>query len=176
MKQCRGAEYIEYSTPSSLSGWGNFWFYAKNLSPSLPEHQEGAPVPSKSWNGEVDDEDMAQIQDLLKKIKGHRQAGVTGATVVWSWLQRRIQPLQRRANFGYHYGGEEDPSRMSRMAMFEATALKYLKKAVGVTAIPVIPELFSADNAPLPVSCFSRSSCCLNYLMYHLKPFFSVVE
>jgi hypothetical protein len=54
---------------------------------------------------------------------------------------------------------------MSQMAMFDATTLKYLKKAVGVTAIPVVPELFSADNAPLPVSTFSLDSCYLIIMM-----------
>ncbi|KAG2658157.1 hypothetical protein PVAP13_1KG265800 [Panicum virgatum] len=122
----------------------------KNLSPSLPDHREDAPVPTESWKEEVDDIDMPQIQDLLKKIRTRREAGVTGATIVWSWLQRRIQSLQRRPNFGYHYTGEGDLSRMSQMEIFEATALKYLKKAVGVTTVPVVPELFCADNASLP--------------------------
>lgn len=107
-------------------------------------------MPTESWKEEVDDTDMPQIQDLLKKIRTRREAGVTGATIVWSWLQRRIQPLQRRPNFGYHYIAEGDLSRMSQMEIFEVTALKYLKKAVGVTTVPVVPELFCADNAPLP--------------------------
>ena len=46
-----------------------FWFYAKNLLPSLPDHREDAPVPTESWKEEVDDTDMPQIQDLLKKIR-----------------------------------------------------------------------------------------------------------
>ena len=81
--------------------------------PCLAARQENAHVPTESWKEEVDDTDMPQIRDLLKKIRTQREAGVTGATVVWSWLQRRIQPLQQRTNFGYQYSGKGDPSQMS---------------------------------------------------------------
>ena len=54
-------EYIEYETPSSLSGWGNCFFYVKNISPSLPDRPADAPIPAECWKEGVDEIDMPQI-------------------------------------------------------------------------------------------------------------------
>jgi hypothetical protein len=53
---------------------------------------------------------MSQIEDLLRMIKEHRDAGVTGVSVMYTWLGRWIQPLQKRTRFGFEYLGILDPS------------------------------------------------------------------
>jgi hypothetical protein len=40
--------------------------------------------------------DMDKIYELLVKIMEHNIVGVTGASVVYSWMGRRIQPLQKQ--------------------------------------------------------------------------------
>ena len=35
-----------------------------------------------------------QVGELLEQIAKRRREGVTGATVVSSWLRRQVQPLQ----------------------------------------------------------------------------------
>jgi hypothetical protein len=55
--------------------------------------------------------DISQIEELLGKIREHRDAGVTGASVMYTWLGRRIQPLQKRSRFGFEYLGNLDPSQ-----------------------------------------------------------------
>ena len=47
---------------------------------------------------EVTDEEMHQVLDLLEKIQEWKRIGVTCATVLLSWLQRHIQPLQQRTH------------------------------------------------------------------------------
>jgi hypothetical protein len=46
-------------------------------------------------------------------IKKQRDAGVTGVTVMYSWIGRQIQPLQKWSRFGFKYLGVLDPSRFS---------------------------------------------------------------
>jgi hypothetical protein len=57
--------------------------------------------------------DMDQVDELLVKIMEHKIAGVTSAFVVYSWMGRRIQLLQKRTQFGFEYLGISDPSRFT---------------------------------------------------------------
>jgi hypothetical protein len=56
---------------------------------------------------------MNQIEHLLGKIMEHRDAGVTSASVMYRWLGRRIQQLQKHSRFGFEYIGNSDPSQFS---------------------------------------------------------------
>ena len=95
---------------------------------------------------------MPHVRKLLEKIRERWEAGVTGATMMWSWLQRQIQPLQKRAHFGYQYLGVGDPSRLTSMEIFEPSGLKMLKKALsGVSAVPELPDLFCDERPPKQV-------------------------
>lgn len=80
--------------------------------------------------------DMNQINVLLVEIMEHKKAGVTGASMVYYWMGRRIQPLQKQVRFGFKYLGVLDPSR------FTAD-----KIAHGVTS-PVIPSSLAFSNGP----------------------------
>jgi len=96
---------------------------------------------------------MSQVWGLLSKIKDLRDSGVTGASMMWSWLRRRVQPLQKREHFGYEYLAEGDPSRLSGDELLEADALRMLRRAVhGMEAVPFVPKLFSIARPPKPVS------------------------
>ncbi|RLM94102.1 hypothetical protein C2845_PM08G15110 [Panicum miliaceum] len=55
--------------------------------------------------------DMRQIEELFEMIKKHRDAGVTGVSVMYTWLGRRIQPLEKRTHFGFENIGISYPSR-----------------------------------------------------------------
>ncbi|OEL31882.1 hypothetical protein BAE44_0007099 [Dichanthelium oligosanthes] len=52
--------------------------------------------------------------DLLKPLKA---AGLTGVKVMWTFFERRIQPLMARAHAMYRYTGVRDPTRMSPEVM-----------------------------------------------------------
>jgi len=113
LNQGQGSEYLAYSTPTSLSGWKNCWFYIGNHAPSLPVRTHEALVPEDCWKYDVSEEDMAQVWGLLQKIQDLRKVGITGTTILLSWLWRRIQPLQLRTHFGYEYAGVGEPSRIT---------------------------------------------------------------
>jgi hypothetical protein len=46
-----------------------------------------------------------QVEELLERIQTLKDAGVTGGSVVFSWMYRRVQPLQKRAHPGFLYQG-----------------------------------------------------------------------
>jgi hypothetical protein len=54
--------------------------------------------------------DMSQIEELLGMIKKHIGAGVTGVSMMYTWLGRQIQPLQKHTCLGFEYLGISDPS------------------------------------------------------------------
>jgi hypothetical protein len=47
--------------------------------------------------------DMSQIEELLEMIKKHRDSRVIGVSVMYTWLGRRIWPLQKHTHFGFEY-------------------------------------------------------------------------
>ena len=53
----------------------------------------------------------------IERLKADHQ--ICGASVIAHWLLCRIQPLQRRVNFGFQYMGEADPSRYTRTKITE---------------------------------------------------------
>ena len=160
LNQGQGSEYLAYSTPTSLSGWKIWWFYIGNHAPTLPRWTIEAPVKKDCWKSRVSNEELPQVRDLLEKIRDLKDVGVTSATIMLSWLWRRIQPLQQRAHFGYQYAGiscDELALRMLRRAFLE------------VETLPAIPELYSADKPPAPMS----SWLVLEYFSLAFCPFFS---
>jgi hypothetical protein len=82
-------------------------------------------------------------------IKEHKDAGVTGVLVMYTWLGRRIHPLQKRTRFGFVYLGLSDPSRFSaeRIEKDEAV-LQVSQVLMGAETVSYVPSLYSAKNPP----------------------------
>nr|TKW28535.1 hypothetical protein SEVIR_3G334300v2 [Setaria viridis] len=57
--------------------------------------------------------DGFQLPNLIKKITCLKSNGLTSVGVAFSFMRRRIQPLQLRCTMGYDYSGPNDPSRMT---------------------------------------------------------------
>jgi hypothetical protein len=90
---------------------------------------------------------------LLDIIAAQKEIGVTGASVMFSFFKRRIQPIQQRHTLGFEYIGIEDPSRMCAEELTDDDALIRVKRVLlDVDAVPFIPQLFSMQNPPKPVS------------------------
>ena len=111
-------------------------------------------------------ENLDQVGELLKRIAKQRKEGVTGATVVSSWLRRQIQPLQCRNHLGFKYTGLYDPSQFSseKTSRDEAMVLLY-NLFEGATSLPELLDLFRASNPPKQVwfsviEWFSELSFC----------------
>jgi hypothetical protein len=96
---------------------------------------------------------MDQVDELLAIIAAHKETGVTGTSVMLSFFKHRIQPIQQRHTLGFEYIGVEDPSRMCADELTDDAALIRVKRVLlDVNAVPYVPELFSTQNPPKPVS------------------------
>jgi hypothetical protein len=105
------------------------------------------------WNTELPRVDLDQVDELLAIIAAHKEIGVTGASVMFSFFKRRIQPIQQRRTLGFEYIGAEDPSRMCAEELTNDAALIRVRRVLlDVDAVPYVPQLFSAQNPPKPVS------------------------
>jgi hypothetical protein len=96
---------------------------------------------------------MDQVEELLDIIEAHKMTGVTGASVMFSFFKRRVQPILQRHRLGFEYIGFEDPSRMCAEELSDDAALLRVRRVLlHVDAVPYVPELFTARNPPKPVS------------------------
>ena len=86
-----GNEYLEYLLKETNTDWKEKWFYIGNHAPRLPARSGLKPEPRSKWLEELRRSDL--IMSFVKKILRLKEQGLTGAPVVFSWLQRRIQPL-----------------------------------------------------------------------------------
>jgi hypothetical protein len=48
------------------------------------------------WNLEPSGMEMIQVKELLEAIDALKKEGVTGASVMFSFYKRRVQPIQQR--------------------------------------------------------------------------------
>jgi hypothetical protein len=79
--------------------------------------------------------------------------GATGASVMFSFFKRRVQPIQQCHQLGFEYTGSVDPSRMCAEELSNEVALQRVQRVLlDVDAMPYVPKLFSARNPPKPVS------------------------
>jgi hypothetical protein len=96
---------------------------------------------------------MDQVEELLDTIEAHKLMGVTGASVMFSFFKRRVQPIQQCHRLGFKYTGTEDLSRMCAEELSDNAALLRVKRVLlDVNTVPYIPGLFSARSPPKPVS------------------------
>jgi hypothetical protein len=78
---------------------------------------------------------------------------VTGASVMFSFYKRRVQPIQQCCCLGFEYTGPADPSRMCTEELPDEVALQRVQRVLlDVNTVPYVPTLFSAQNPPKPVS------------------------
>jgi hypothetical protein len=115
------------------------------------------------WNTELSKGDMDQVNELLAIIAAHKEIGVTGASVMFSFFKRCIQPIQQRHTLGFEYMGPEDPSRMCAEELSDdATLFRVKRVLLDVNTVLYILELFSAQNPPKPVSVrlLWNNFCC----------------
>jgi hypothetical protein len=86
-------KYIEYRFLSSLSGWKDRWFYIGNHKPALLERTGGVLKPQPARNQNPPLTKMSQVNELIVLIQALKEMRVTGAFAMYSFFERRIQPL-----------------------------------------------------------------------------------
>jgi hypothetical protein len=96
---------------------------------------------------------MKQVDKLLAIIAAHKEIGVTGASVMFSFFKRRIQPIHQRHTVGFEYIDAEDPSRMCAEELTDDAALIRVKRVLlDMNAVPYVPQLFSVQDPLKSVS------------------------
>ena len=118
--------------------------------PALPARIPGPPIPKASWDAKV--YDLGEVNQLLDIINQLKKKKITGASVVYNWALRRIQPLQKWANLGFEYTGEDDPSHFESKKISEADALHLVKQVLDdVETMPFLWEDFRRGSQPREV-------------------------
>ena len=103
--------YIPYKLSSKIIDWKLKWFYIENQWESVPLITLGPPIQWPEWNKKP--VNNSQISKILTRIAKLRQNNLTGESIMFDWMKRRIQPLQARETFGFQYQGTTDASRYS---------------------------------------------------------------
>ena len=126
------------------------WFFIENRLGSFPSITLGAPIQWPKWNKKPVDE--SQISELLAWIAILRQNMLTGETVMFDWMRRRIQPMQARESLGFQYQGTTDPLRYSMEEISDDVVFSRIQRLLkNVNRIPVVPGTFSTANPPKQV-------------------------
>ena len=89
---------------------------------------------------------MDQVNRLLDLIDSRKKAGVTGLSVVVSFVHHRVHPIKERVNLGYEFLGADDPTRESDAAWTPQALVNRLKPLFASDVI------LTNDGCPRPYS------------------------
>ena len=143
--------YIPYKLSQKVIDWKAKWFYVENHGNSLPPILAGPPIQRAEWLKKPID--MSQIPELLEMIASLKQRGISGESVAFDWMKRRIQPLQARVTFGFKYQGKNDPSQRLGEEISNGEALRRVQRLFEkVEYILHLLNTFSVLNPPKEVS------------------------
>ena len=88
-----------------------------------------------------------QVTCLLDALAKLKKKGVTGNHVVFSFVSRRVQPLQHRKHPAFRYEGTKDPTRFSSDPMAHSEVIKRCYKVLNnFDESLTLPALFWAGN------------------------------
>jgi hypothetical protein len=98
LKQKLVEKYIKYKFPTSHSVWKDLWFHIGNHKPLLAERTGGVPKPQPEWNQNPLASEMEQVNEPLDVIQALKLMGVTGASVMYSFLSAEFSLCKRGVN------------------------------------------------------------------------------
>ncbi|OEL13361.1 hypothetical protein BAE44_0025620 [Dichanthelium oligosanthes] len=141
----------------SNKGWHSEWFYVSNPPPSLPRFSGHFLQKVDEWERATGkDEKKAWIRPMLAELGQLKKAGLTGVKVLWTFFERRVQPLKARAHPLYRYTGNGNPTRSSRdvLAPVEVRARVWaaIKRAKDVEDDVAELDRHEAGLAPEPAA------------------------
>ena len=108
-------EYLAYDPAGKGAEWKKFWFHVGNFESQLSEKNCWRPQVQESWSSKGPG--SKQVEIILHVIAIIKNKGVTGDHVVFSFISRRVQPLQFRKHPAFRYEGTQDSTRMSPKPM-----------------------------------------------------------
>ena len=126
---------------------------AGNHGLSCPERDNWYPKPQVNWNTRPSAEEAQDVPALLERVQDLKNQGLTGVGIAFSFMKRRVQPLQQREHLGFDYEGPSDGSRTTPDDISDEMVLTRLNKMfIGVSGKPVIVGEYSKENPPTAVS------------------------
>jgi hypothetical protein len=109
----RAAKYFRAKMTDSNKGWHSEWFYVANPPLPLPKYSGHFARKIDEWEWATGKEEKkAWNRQMLPLLKELKVAGLTGVKVLWTFFERRVQPLKAREHPLYRYTGDDDPTRM----------------------------------------------------------------
>ena len=151
-------EYLSYDPAGKGTEWKSFWFHVGNFESPLPERIASAPQVQASWLSARPG--GSQVKCILGAIAKLKNKGITGDHVVFSFVSRRIQPLQRRKHPAFRYEGTKDPTRLSPEVMAYSEAIRRCCKVLdNFNKYLKLPVLFWAANPPEKTSVSAEKHC-----------------
>ncbi|OEL27305.1 hypothetical protein BAE44_0011676 [Dichanthelium oligosanthes] len=115
LRSGRVREYFRAKVTDSNKGWCSEWFYVANPSPPLPRFSGRFAQKGDKWDWATGvDEKKAWVHPMVELLRQLKKAGLTGVRVLWTFFERRVQPLAARAHPLFWYTGDDDSTRTSR--------------------------------------------------------------
>ncbi|OEL27342.1 hypothetical protein BAE44_0011639 [Dichanthelium oligosanthes] len=107
-------------------------------------------LPSKEWDcGTTKVERRKWVNPAVAALKQLKNAGLTAVGLLWTFFERRVQPLKARTCPMFEYAGPADPTRESGMELtpveVKARVRLVLKKSPNIKA-----DLNVHEAAPCP--------------------------
>ncbi|OEL38768.1 hypothetical protein BAE44_0000213 [Dichanthelium oligosanthes] len=98
----------------SNKGWHSECFYVANPPLPLPKFSGRFAQKSNEWEWATDkDERKTWTGPMLALLRELKASGLTGVRVLWTFFERRVQPLAARERPLFRYTGADDPMRTS---------------------------------------------------------------
>jgi hypothetical protein len=143
--------YFNLQTPKNNPGWRTKWFYAKDKFSSgedlgLEEFQATTVLrPRVSWRHELSDEEMKIMEPLMEKIQQLRatpKKELSGIQLIWTFIERQIQPLAARAHCMWDYSDRRDSTRISQDELHEAEIDDCVRAVTNIKRNSTVPKAF----------------------------------
>ena len=99
----QGRTYPSLELCDSNKVWHKEWFVVSNPAPCLHARTGHAPEPRACCEEQLTEEEMVQVDLLLKEIAGLSAQGLTGTVVALSFSKRLVQPIRDRVHPGFEY-------------------------------------------------------------------------
>jgi hypothetical protein len=145
--------YFSFQTPENNPGWRTKWFYAKDKSSDgeifgLEEFQNTSVLRSRvSWRHDLSEKEMRITEPLMKKIEQLRatpKKELLGLQLIWTFIERRIQPLAARAHCMWDYSDRRDLTRISSDELREAEIDECVRAVTNIKKKSPVPKVFGA--------------------------------
>jgi len=141
------AEYLVYDPAGKGTEWKKILVSCRELRISTSRKSSWHPQVQENWSSTGPG--GKQVECILGAIASWKNKGVTGDHVVFSFVGRRIQPLQHRKHPTFKYEGTKDPTRLSPEAMAHSEAIRRCCKVLdNFDKSLKLPALFWVANPP----------------------------